>query len=154
MANAVSAASASGTAYDRWCLEAAIALLKGSRWVAGLSFLLASIAGVALAATDLQGVYARIAASGALALGAAAAYLALRVEMDEHFFRAFRDATSAVPESLAAFDAALQSLGWVTAAKAGRELCARVRGTRRLVSGQAIVLLAQLLLVAAIPWLR
>ena len=150
----MSTTSASGTAFDRWRLEAAIALLKGSRWVAAFSILLAVIAGVALAATDLQGAHARIAASAALGLGAVSAYLALRSAMDEHCFRAFRDETSGLPEALAAFDTALQSLGWVTAAKAGRELSDRVRGARRLVSAQAIVLLGELLLVAAIPWLR
>lgn len=121
--------------------------------MAVLAFVLTGIAAFALAATDMPATQARIAAAAVLALGTVSAYLALRSTMDAHFFGAFLE-TESLPATFAAFDSALQSLGWIPDAKAGRALTDRVRGAQRLVHVQAVVLLAQVLLVAAIPWLR
>lgn len=141
-------------AREPWQLEAAIALLAGSRWLSGLSFLLAGIAAFALAAADMRGAYARGAASAVLGLAVVSAYLALRSAMDRHFFRALAKESASLASALAAFDAALRSIGWVSEAEMGRQLHDRVAGVQRLVRALGIVLLVQVLLVAGVPWLR
>ncbi|MCK7492912.1 MAG: hypothetical protein MZW92_16410 [Comamonadaceae bacterium] len=84
----------------------------------------------------------------------AAAYLALRAAMDLEFFRRFRHELPAIGATLASFDEALRSLGWISEAKAGRALVERVAGVQRLARAQGILALLQAILVASIPWLR
>lgn len=148
--------SESTAVYDanRWLVEGAVAVLAGSRWLAGLSLVLAGVAACALATGALPGRHAHMAASAALLLGVAAAYLALRAAMDLEFFRSFRHELPAIGATLASFDEALRSLGWQSEAKAGRALVERVTGVQRLVRAQGILALVQAILVASIPWLR
>ena len=137
-----------------WLVEAAIAALAGSRWVAWFSLVLTGICAFALVATDLQGLLPCIAASAVLVLGAIAAYLALRTAMDRVFFEALRLQVTSIGPALASFDVALITLRWLPAAKAGRVLVDRVAGVERLVRAQGIILLMQAMLVASMPWLR
>ncbi len=74
--------------------------------------------------------------------------------MDLEFFRRFRREVPAIGATLASFDEALRSLGWLTEARAGRALAERVAGVQRLVRVQGILALLQAILVASIPWLR
>lgn len=136
-----------------WLVEAGIALLEGSRRLAQGSLVLAGVSAFALVATELPRVPQRFAASAALALGVVAAYLALRTVMDLMFFRAFRSHAGSLDATLASFDAALRVLRWIPDVKAGRGINDRVAGIRRVVRMQGIVLLAQAVLIACVPWL-
>lgn len=139
---------------DSWLVEAAIALLAGGRWIACFSLVLAGIAAFALVTTDLPEVSLRVAVSAVLALGAVAAYLALRNAMDRVFFQVLRPQLTAIGATLASFDRALLALRWLPEKKAGRGLAARVAGVRQLVRAQGVVLLTQVVLVACVPWMR
>jgi hypothetical protein len=139
---------------ESWLVEAAIAVLTGGRWIACFSLALAGIAAFALVVTDLHEVPLRVAVSAVLALGAVAAYLALRNAMDQVFFKALRPQLPAIGATLASLDGALRTLGWLSEEKAGRGLAARVAGVQQLVRAQGIVLLTQVVLVACVPWMR
>ena len=143
-----------GNDHERWLVEAAIALLAGSRWLTWLSIVFAGVCAFALAATDLQGTLPRLAVSTVLALGAVAAYLALRTTMDRVFFQALRQPPFVPGSRLAAFDEALRTLRWLHVEKAGRGLAERVAGAKKIVRAQGIVLLLQAVLLAVVPWTR
>jgi hypothetical protein len=139
---------------ELWLVEAAIALLAGGRWIACFSLVFAGTAAFALVATDLREVPLRVAVSTVLALGAVAAYLALRNAMDHVFFVALRPSLPAASPTLASLDSALRTLRWFPEKKAGRGLAARVAGVQQLVRAQGVVLLMQVVLVACVPWMR
>jgi hypothetical protein len=132
--------------------DAALGLIAGSRWFAALSLLLSGAAALALALAVPAGAAARIAAAAVLLLGVAAAYLALRLELDGRLFRGLGDAAAA-EAALAGLDAALRALGWIPRAKAGRPLEARIAGLQRLTFAQGMVALAQAIILAFLPWL-
>lgn len=133
---------------DAWILTAGAALCAGGRWLASLSLVLTACAGWALAAgADC------LAAGIALLLGLAAAYLALRVEIDAHLFAALARACDQAGGAPAVFDAALQRLGWLNSQRAGRALSLRVAGSQRLVNALAMVSAAQALLLVFAAWL-
>lgn len=136
-----------------WLIEAGIALLEGSCWFARGSLMLAGVSTFALVVTGLPRDPQRFVALAVLALGVVAAYLALRTVMDLVFFRAFRSHAGSLDVTFASFDAALRVLRWIPDAKAGRGINDRVAGVRRLVRIQGIVLLAQAVLIACVPWL-
>lgn len=136
-----------------WLIEAGIALLEGSRWLARGALVLTGVSAFALAATALPGAPQRVAAAAVLALGMVATYLALRTSMDLVFFRALRSQANSIDAELPLFDAALRALRWLPEAKAGRAVRDRVVGVQRAVRMQGIVLLAQAVLTACVPWL-
>nr|WKF55957.1 hypothetical protein HUO10_000401 [Paraburkholderia busanensis] len=71
--------------------------------------------------------------SGVIAL--LALWLLIRIAIDRRLFTALAQSSTLTGEddALAALDHALQRLGWIDEAKAGRTLDARVRGVARLV---------------------
>lgn len=90
---------------------------------------------------------AAIGLVGALLLAALAKYYAWRVALDAEFFALLHER----PEATADFDAALAGfLGRAVLPVPGRTPESRWRGARQLVRRQALVVVAQLLLVAVL----
>lgn len=86
--------------------------------------------------------------SGAIAV--AALWLLIRIAIDRRLFTALAHSTALTGEddALASLDHALQRLGWIDEAKAGRTLDSRVRGVAQLVRLVTVLAVVQVAAVA------
>jgi hypothetical protein len=116
----------------QWQASVAGALCRASRWCSASSLLMTAIA------AGIEG----IAAALIIAIGSLQVFLAVRIEFDRRIF----DLVAAAPQGWSGFDAAMQELGLMSAAKTGRAPAARAAGLLRLVCWHAGLLLAQLVL--------
>jgi hypothetical protein len=130
-------------------LAAAAALLDQGRRIDKLSRLLTVTALAALVAIAVLGA-PRLMVVALLGLsvlaGAVELYLAVRVGFDAALFRRLAEAADAGTVELADLDAALTSMGLLSAGKAGRPLAARVAGACSLLYQQAGSLVLQIAL--------
>lgn len=125
---------------DAFTAHAVAGALSGATWIAwaGLGFAALTAWLVATSAAP------RAVAAAPLLLSLAQLWLLLRVAIDRRLFDALAaGADRHGPPDLAALDAALSGLGWISADKAGRPLPERARGAMRLVRASAMVALAQ-----------
>lgn len=138
---------------DRWHVEAALGLIAGARWMTALSMAFTAAAAFTLALFGAGRLGLTALASVVIALGLAQTFLALRCTIDARLFRRLRErmnVANPTATALPSLDSALQSLGWIDAAKAGRPLATRVAGVARLVRLHGLLLVAQAM---ALPWL-
>lgn len=135
---------------EPWDTKIACALCTAGRPAFGFSIALAVVAGAALWLETPGGAASRVALEAVVAVGAAQAYLAGRVEFDRWIFEAF--GSSPAPD-LNGFDAALSAFGWTKAGRTGRSLAERVDGIARLVRRASYLFAAQIGITLAIPWL-
>lgn len=133
------------------------ARLHGQREVGLLSIVLTAVALVAFGHAAARGAandWLLAVLAGALLLGLAERYLALRLALDERLFDRLSQRLSHgdgahEPAALAELDQALASLGLAPPAKAGRPLPPRIAGTLRLLRWHGTAVVLQLLLLAS-----
>jgi len=115
---------------------------------------LAGLAGVA--GIGVVGTWSGMLCGAVALAGLAELYLALRVAFDAALFRHLATATEE-PDWFS-FDTAMIRLGLMPAAKAGRPAETRIGGAMRLLCGQAVALIVQIVLLLAVAasgvWLR
>ncbi|MFD1557404.1 hypothetical protein ACFSHT_17560 [Paraburkholderia silviterrae] len=133
---------------DMFRIAAARGALDAGMWGVVAAFI-AAIAGWWIATGWVQAPLAgSLLAFVSTASGLGALWYAVRIAIDRRLFAAMADYAlapeSGIDETLAGLDEALTYLGWISAAKAGRPLNARVRGT--------IGLQRASLIVAAVQW--
>jgi hypothetical protein len=134
---------------DAWSAAIAAAILRRGTMIHTASLLLVGMA-VIVGAAARADVAFLIAAGLIVLLGAFEFWLAARVALDADLF----DVIAARRADLAAFDRAMQGLGLMPAAKAGRPIDVRIRGAVRLLKLQVVTLGLQVaVLVVFMLWI-
>jgi hypothetical protein len=130
---------------EREVFAAAAALLAQGRGIDRLSGLL-TLAGMAA----LVALPSPLLPTLVVLAGLAQAYLAIRTGFDAALFGMLAEGRGLA--DTAGLDHALLGLALMPPAKAGRPAMARIRGARRLLHGQGLLLLAQAGLALAHAW--
>jgi hypothetical protein len=140
-------------AVERTMLAAAAALLDQGRALDRLSRATTVAAVVLLLLVAVvpgsPTAWAFVVPALVMLLGVSEIYCAMRVGFDAALFRRLAAEVGEGAPDLAGLDAALVALGLLPRAKAGRPVPERIAGARRLLSRQAAMLGAQVLVVLA-----
>jgi len=122
--------------------------LRAGRTMRALTTGLSVVAAAGMALAGLPaGVPAMAFLTVTLGLGALAQWLAFRIAFDAALFGRLADESRRGQLDLAGFDRAMQSLGMLPAAKAGRDVAARCRGALTLLRALGVVVVMQIVLI-------
>jgi hypothetical protein len=138
---------------EEWIARSVAALCIASRWLSCVSLVLAALTLGYLYLFPPASIAFAAMVSGAAAAGLIQAYLALRIEFDRKIFEALAAHPEGATAGTDAFDQAMHSLGMLPKGKIGRPLAERASGAVFLVRGAGWILVFQLALTLAVPWL-
>ncbi|WP_321949555.1 hypothetical protein [Paraburkholderia sp. J10-1] len=132
-------------------IAAARGALDAGCWVSAVA-LCAAASGCWIAASwEAVPLVCALLVSISTVSGVSALWYAMRIAIDRRLFSVLTDPAQlqgvVIDESLAELDEALITLGWTNAAKVGRPLDMRVRGTVRLLRGSVVIAVVQWLVV-------